>query len=150
MDSHRLVRRSGIALVALVVSLVAAGTATAFDCIRVSSSLQGIEQSARSGKWLVFDLSSVEGLQRTLEQIGEPAPTIERAECFVAVYAESGQPRFFAIGIGVAGPNGVLAWRNVRTIADGKGIDHLEASGIVEAADAAAATCQIDLGEGEE
>jgi len=147
MDSMRFPQRSGIALVALVVALLTAGTASAFDCIRVSSSLQGLEQSTRSGKWLLFDLSSVEGVQRTLEMIGEPVPPVEEAACFVAEYAESGQPRFFAIGIGVAGPNGVLAWRNVRTVADGKGIDHLEASGIVAAADAAAAACGIELSE---
>lgn len=130
-----------------IAALVLASTAAAFDCIRVSSSLQGLEQSTRSGKWIVFDLSSVEGLQRTLEMIGEPVPTAEQAACFVAEYTTSGQPRFFALGVGVAGPNGVLAWRNVRTVADGKGIDHLEASGIIEAADAAAETCGIELSE---
>lgn len=147
MDSNKLVLRSSVALAALVLSLAVTSTAMAFDCIRVSSSLQGLEQSARSGKWFVFDLSSVSGLQRTLEAIGETVPTDEQAACFVSAYAQSGQPRFFAVGFGVAGPNGVLAWHNVRTVADGKGIDHLEASGIVPAADAAAAACGIELSE---
>ena len=147
MDSNKRVLRGSVALVALIVSLVLTSTAVAFDCIRVSSSLQGLEQSTKSGKWFVFDLSSVSGLQRTLEAIGETTPTDEQAACFVSTYAQSGQPRFFAVGIGVAGPNGVLAWRNVRTVADGKGIDHLEASGIVQAAEAAAAACGIELSE---
>lgn len=129
-----------------IAALVLTSTAVAFDCIRVSSSLQGLEQSTRSGRWIVFDLSSVEGVQRTRELVGEPVPTDEQAACFVEEYAASGRPQFFALGVGVAGPNGVLAWRNIRTVADGKGIDHLEASGIIEAADAAAAICGFELG----
>jgi hypothetical protein len=140
MSRHRLAVAAGVLLSALTLT----GTAAAFDCIRVSTSLQGLEQSTRSGNWLLFDLSSVEGLQRTLETIGEPVPTDDQAACFVSAYAASEQPRYFAIGLGVAGPNGVLAWRNVRAMADGKGIDHLEASGIVGAVDAAQEACGIE------
>ena len=110
----------------------------------VSASLQGLEQSTRSGNWLLIDFGSVDGLLRTLAVIGEPTPSTEQAECFVATYAASGQPRFFAIGIGVAGPNGVLAHRNTNTTADGKGIDHLESSGILPAFDGAVAVCGIE------
>jgi hypothetical protein len=130
---------------AVLVSLAIAGSAAAFDCIRVSSSLSGLEQSTRSGNWLLFDLSSVGGLQRTLANIGEPVPTDEQAQCFVARYAASGQPRYFAVGIGVAGPKGVLARRNTNTMDDGKGIDHLEASGILPAIDAAVAACGVAI-----
>jgi hypothetical protein len=143
MAPHRLLALTTVVAAALALS----GTAAAFDCIRVSSSLQGLERSTRSGNWLLIDFSSVDGLLRTLAVIGEPTPSTEQAECFVADYAASGQPRFFAIGIGVAGPNGVLAHRNTNTTADGKGIDHLEASGILQAIDRAAAACGVDLGE---
>ena len=64
----------------------------------------------------------------------------------VEEYASSGQPRFFALGIGVAGPNGVLAFSNTNTTSDGRGIDHLEATGIIAAADAAMAACGITPG----
>ena len=62
---------------AAAAALVVAGSALGFDCIRVSSSLQGLEQSTRSGNWLLFDVSSVEGLLATLERIGEPKPSAE-------------------------------------------------------------------------
>jgi hypothetical protein len=69
--------------------------------------------------------------------------TEAEAECFAEVYGESGQPRFFALGIGVAGPNGVLAFHNAtQAMGDGKGIDHLEQSGIFAAFEAAAAECE--------
>jgi hypothetical protein len=141
MIPHRVAALSAVVLA----SLALASSAVAFDCIRVSSSLEGLEQSTRSGNWLLFDLSSAEGLQGTLARIGEPAPSDEEAACFVSAYATSGQPQFFALGIGVAGPNGVLAWRNVLTMGDGKGIDHLEESGILPAIDAAVGACGIEL-----
>lgn len=143
MARHRL---TALAL-AGVTALVAASSAAAFDCIRVSASLQGLEQSTRSGNWLLFDFSSVGGLQSTLASIGEPVPSDEDAACFVSEYASSGQPRFFALGIGVAGPNGVLAHRNTNAMDNGTGIDHLEESGILPAVDAAVAACGIELDE---
>jgi len=124
-----------------VTALAGAGSAFGFDCIRVSSSLQGLEQSTRSGNWLLIDVSSAAGFQRTLESIGEPVPTDAQAQCFVSAYADTGQPVFFAIGIGVAGPNGVLARRNANSTGDGKGIDLLEHSGILPAFEAAEAAC---------
>jgi hypothetical protein len=133
--------------VVVVASLATASSAVAFDCIRVSSSLQGLEQSTRSGNWLLFDLSSVQGLQATLARIEEPVPSDADAACFVSAYAASGQPRFFALGIGVAGPNGVLAWRNDNTTGDANGIDHLEATGILPAIFAAAESCGVELSE---
>jgi hypothetical protein len=141
-----MIRYRVAALSAVVIaSLALAGSAVAFDCIRVSSSLEGLEQSTRSGNWLLFDLSSVEGLQGTLARIGESVPSDEDAACFVSAYSTSGQPQFFALGIGVAGPNGVLAWRNVLTMGDGKGIDHLEESGILPAIDASVEACGVEL-----
>ena len=128
-------------------SLALAGSAVAFDCIRVSSSLQGLEQSTKSGNWLLFDISSAEAVQATFERIGEAVPTDDEAACFAEAYAESGQPLYFALGIGVAGPNGVLAWNNTNSMGDGKGIDHLEESGILPAVFAAAEACGIELSE---
>jgi len=140
--------RSRLAAVAAVVvaSLALAGSALAFDCIRVSSSLQGLEQSTRSGNWLLFDFSSVEGLQGTLARIGEPVPSDQDAACFVSAYATRGQPQFFALGVGVAGPNGVLASRNANTMGDGMGIDHFE-DAVLPAIDGALAACGIEDGE---
>ena len=118
-------------------------SAFAFDCIRVSSSLQGLQASTRSSNWLLFDLSSVEGVQRTFETIGEPAPSDAEAQCLVTAYGQFGQPRFFALGIGVAGPHGVLAWMNeTAAMGDGRGIDHLEDSGVLSAFLAAVEACE--------
>jgi hypothetical protein len=138
---HRLT----LLVAAFVGALAIAGSAAAFDCVRVSSSLQGLEASTRSGNWLLFDLSSGESVQRTLAQFGETLTDAE-AECFAQEYAGSGQPLYFAIGIGVAGPNGILAHRNeTSAMGDGKGIDRLEQSGIFPALIAAAISCGIPV-----
>ena len=103
-------RKRLAALVAVAIAALAlAGSAVAFDCIRVSSSLQGLQQSTKSGNWLLFDFSSADAVQSTFANIGEDL-TDEEAGCFAEVYGASGQPLYFALGIGVAGPNGVLAW----------------------------------------
>src|SRR5918996_1040899 len=130
------------ALVAVIVaSLALASSAVAFDCVRVSSSLQGLKQSTKSGNWLLFDFSSAGAVQETFANIGEEI-TEEEAACFAEVYGASGQPLFFALGIGVAGPNGVLAFHNDNHVmGDGKGIDQLEQSGIFAAFEEAAGEC---------
>jgi len=127
-------RKRLAALVAVAIAALAlAGSAVAFDCIRVSSSLQGLQQSTKSGNWLLFDFSSADAVQSTFANIGEDL-TDEEAACFAEVYGASGQPLYFALGIGVAGPNGVLAWNNDNdAMGDGKGVDHLEATGILAA-----------------
>jgi hypothetical protein len=135
-------RRLAVGLAVFVLALVGAGSALGFDCIRVSSSLQGLQQSTKSGNWLLFDFSSAEAVQETFANIGETVTEAE-AECFAEVYGESGQPLYFALGIGVAGPNGVLAFRNANaSMGDGKGIDHLEQTGIFGAFEEAAAECE--------
>jgi hypothetical protein len=136
------------ALVAVVVaSLVLSGSALAFDCIRVSSSLQGLQASAGSGKWLPLDFSTPDATQQTVADVFEADITDAQAQCFTTAYAASGQPQFFAIGIGVAGPNGVLAWmnKNAEVLGDGKGIDQLETSGIFPAVIGAAIACGIPV-----
>jgi len=132
------------ALIAVVVaSFALAGSAVAFDCIRVSSSLQGLQQSTKSGNWLLFDFSSAEAVQETFANIGEEL-TDEEAACFAEVYAESGEPLYFALGVGVAGPNGVLAWNNDNdAMGDGKGVDHLEQTGILAAFEQGEAECAV-------
>jgi hypothetical protein len=146
-------QRLCVVLAVVAVALVAAGSAFAFDCIRVSSSLQGLQQSTRSGNWLLFDLSSAEALQATLSEIGVDLTDAE-ALCVSDAYADSGQPLYFALGIGVAaGENenasagGVLAHNNpiAAVLGDGNGIDHLEESGIFSALEAAAVTCGIPV-----
>src|SRR6266508_4595185 len=90
--------------VAVVASLATVGSALAFDCIRVSSSLQGLQQSTQSGNWLLIDVSTAAAVQRTFETFGEPVPTTAQAECLASTYAATGQPQYIAVGIGVAGP----------------------------------------------
>jgi hypothetical protein len=146
--------RFAIVVAVLTLGLVGVGSAAAFDCIRVSSSLQGLQQSTKSGMWLLFDLSSAGGAQRTFAGIsgGAIQLTDQQATCFVNAYAQSGQPRFWALGIGVAGGKtgngpGVLAGHNpnTRVLSNNKGIDHFEDSGIIPAVFGAAETCGIDL-----
>ncbi|MFL5960337.1 MAG: hypothetical protein ACJ75G_08755 [Gaiellaceae bacterium] len=146
--------RFAVVVAVLALGLVGVGSAAAFDCIRVSSSLQGLQQATKSGNWLLFDFSSAAGVQQTFAIIsgGAIAPTDEQAACFVDAYAESGQPRFFALGIGVAGGRtgqgpGVLAHNNPNdgVLSNGTGIDHLDDSAIVPALFAAAETCGIDV-----
>ena len=145
--------RLAVVVAVLAFGLVAVGSAAAFDCIRVSSSLQGLQQSTKSGKWTAFDLSSVGGVQQAFAIFTEGAvvPTDQQAACFVKAYAGSGQPRFFALGTGVAGGftggPGVLAHNNpnTRVLSNGTGIDHFEDSGIVPALLDAAGGCGIDV-----
>ena len=139
--------RLALLVVAVAASLTLAGSAFAFDCIRVSSSLQGLKASAKSGNWLVFDFSTAAGTQETFATGIEQTITPAQAACFTTEYAKAEQPQFFAIGIGVAGPNGVLAHlnENTKVLSDGNGIDHLEVSGIFPAFVDASIACNIPL-----
>ena len=139
--------RLALLVVAGVASLVLTGSAFAFDCVRVSASLQGLTASTKSGNWLLFDFSTAAGTQATFETGIEQTITPAQAQCFTTEYAKAGQPLYFAIGIGVAGPNGVLAHLNSNTkvLSDGKGVDHLEVSGIFPAFVGASIACGIPL-----
>jgi hypothetical protein len=140
---HRL-----LALFALLVAALAlTGSAFAFDCIRVSSSLQGLQQSTRSGNWALFNLSSAATVQQTLANLGEDIST-SQAECLASHYAATHQPLYFALGFGVAGPNGVLAHNNPNSnvLGDLKGIDHLDDSPIGAALFGSAAACGVPTG----
>jgi hypothetical protein len=142
-------------LAVVVLALTLAGSALAFDCIRVSSSLQGLVNSTRSGNWLLFDLSSGPAVEQTLTNAEVPV-TSEQAACVADAYAATGQPLYFALGVGVAGgenPNaaagGVIAHNNPNegVLGDGKGVDHLEDSPILGALFGAAAGCGVAVPE---
>ncbi|MEA2375718.1 MAG: hypothetical protein QOD53_2181 [Thermoleophilaceae bacterium] len=155
-------RRIAALLAALALTLSAAAPAIAFDCIRVSSSLKGLQQStAKSGNWLLFDLHDAAAVKSTLANtLGVPV-TDAQAACVASNYAASGEPRYFALGIGVAGGKkttttsngaraaagafGVLAWNNpnTRVLANNHGIDHLDDSGILAALFGAAGACGV-------
>jgi hypothetical protein len=139
--------RLALLAVAIVAALTLAGSAFAFDCIRVSASLQGLKSSTKSGNWLLFDFSTAAGTQETFATGIEQTITPAQAACFTTEYAKAGQPLFFAIGIGVAGPNGVLAHlnENTKVLSDDKGIDHLEVSGIFPAFVGASIACGIPV-----
>jgi hypothetical protein len=148
---HRLSALLALAVLALTLT----GSAFAFDCIRVSSSREGLVNSTRSGNWLLFDLSSGPAVEQTLTNAEVPV-TSEQAACIAEAYAASGQPLYFALGIGVAGgenPNaaagGVLAHNNPNdgVLGDGKGIDHFEDSPILGALFGAAAGCGVAVPE---
>ena len=137
-----------------VTALVVAASASAFDCIRVSSSHQGLVQSTQSGKWLLFDLSSGPALQQTLGGAAGLSLTDEQAACIADAYAATGQPLFFALGTGVAGGNnpnsaagGVIAHNNPNdgVLGNGKGIDHLDDSPILPALFGAAEGCGVSI-----
>ena len=136
--------RLSVLVAALVAALTLVGSAFAFDCIRVSSSLQGLQQSTKSGNWQLFNLSSPAAVQQTAASVGEDF-TIEQATCVANAYAQSGLTPYFALGIGVAGKNGVLAGHNPNehVLSNLKGIDHLEDSPVGAALFGALAQCGV-------
>ena len=154
---HRLAAVVAVIILALTVT----ASAFAFDCIRVSSSLQGLQQSTRTGNWTLFDFSSGPALQSTLANELGISLTSEQAACVASHYAASGKPLYFALGTGVAGGKktstssqgaralaeafGVIAWNNPNdsALSNGTGIDHLDDSGIFEALMAAGAACGV-------
>jgi hypothetical protein len=136
--------RFGALLALFVLALALSGSAVAFDCIRVSSSLQGLQSSTKSGNWVLVDLSSGARAQQTLGALGIDLSDAE-AQCGSEHYLASGLRPYFALGIGVGGSNGVLAHNNPNETVLGnlRGIDHLEDSPIGAAFFGAAADCGI-------
>jgi hypothetical protein len=129
---HRLALFIGVAVVALTVT----SSALAFDCMRVSASAQGLQQSTgHSGMWLYFDMSdSGSGMAQILEFFGadpSAAPCLQTAYDAARV-TNPALPLYFALGLGVAGGNhngpGVLAHNNPNgaVLANGVGIDHFD------------------------
>src|SRR5438132_9047448 len=98
--------RALLLLVAVVAALTVASSALAFDCIRVSSSLQGLQQSTASGgNWYLLDLSSGASVQQTVAPFFGATVTPAQAACVSSTYLASGYTPYFAFGIGVAGGN---------------------------------------------
>jgi hypothetical protein len=131
---HRLVLFFAVAVAALTVT----GSALAFDCMRVSSSAQGLQQSANNGgNWIYFDMTDGgNGIPQILGffQLPTDAGTVA---CFQAAYdsavaANPKLPLYFDLGNGVAGGNhngpGVLAHNNPngRVLSNGTGIEHFD------------------------
>ena len=139
-----------VVLAVLVLALVGTGSALAFDCIRVSSSLNGLQHSTKSGNWALFDLSSGATVQSSLAAIGVPL-SLADATCLSDAYKAAGAdlPLYWALGFGVAGPNGVLAHNNPNdnVLGNLKGIDHLDDSPIGAAFFGGAAACGIPIGD---
>jgi hypothetical protein len=131
---HRLVLFVAVAVAALTVT----GSALAFDCMRVSSSAQGLQQSSsNSGTWLYFDMTDGgNGIPQILGFFGLPSDSGTVA-CFQTAYdqavaANPKLPLYFALGTGVAGGNhngpGVIAHNNPndRVLSNGTGIEHFD------------------------
>jgi hypothetical protein len=129
---HRLALFIGVAVVALTVT----SSALAFDCMRVSASAKGLQQSAgNSGMWLYFDMTDGgNGIPQIVEFFGiDPSagPCLQAAYDS-AVAANPKLPLHFALGTGVAGGNnngpGVLAHNNPNSnvLSNGTGIEHFD------------------------
>ena len=126
-----------VALAVAVVTLSLAGTALAFDCMRVSSSLKGLQQSAtKGGNWAFFDMTNGTGIGEILGFLGVPA-TPAQVGCLQDAYTAAqasnpALPSYFALGAGVAGGKtgngpGVLAHNAPDSVlSNGTGIDHLD------------------------
>ena len=125
---NRLVLFLGIVTAALAIS----GSALAFDCMRVSGSVKGLQQSTKSGNWLFFDMTpGGGGVEEVLDFFGIPVDATQLA-CFQTAYTNSTAPKYFALGIGVAGGRtghgtGVLAHQAPdKVLTNGTGIDHFD------------------------
>jgi hypothetical protein len=138
-----------------VVALTVTSSALAFDCMRVSASAQGLQQSAgKSGMWLYFDMTdNGSGMAQILEFFGVDTSF---APCLQAAYdsaraANPALPAYFALGTGVAGGKnngpGVIAHNNPndRVLANGVGIDHFDDT-VLPVILAAAPGCGVPTG----
>jgi hypothetical protein len=118
---------------AIGIALAAVASASANDCMRVSSSLQGLQQSTASGNWLAFDMTDNGGGVAAFVSFAElPQSTVP---CFQAAYDASSAPRYFALGVGVAGMRGSQSGPGVlasgapdKVLTNGTGIDHFDDS----------------------
>ncbi|MEA2198467.1 MAG: hypothetical protein QOJ25_2518 [Solirubrobacteraceae bacterium] len=138
-------RRFIAGFAAFALTFAAAGPALAFDCMRVSSSLQGLQQSTNGGNWTAFDMTaSGGGVAAVLSFFGVPVSDAQLA-CFQTAYDNSGAPTYFALGTGVAGGKtngpGVLAHNAPeKVLTNGTGIDHFDST-VQPVFENAASTC---------
>ena len=151
-------RRVFAFLAVLTAMFTMSTTALAFDCMRVSSSLKGLQQStAHGGNWFLFDMTDGGGgVLAVLEIFGGLNPTVaqQALPCFQSAYdaavANPDQvppvPQYFALGVGVAGAHAghgpeVIAHRApAKVLMNGTGIDHLDDT-VLQVLGAAAPTC---------
>ena len=153
--------RLAVLIAAGVASLVLASSAAAFDCLRVSSSYQGLVQStSNGGNWLLFDWTNPDIIKADLTMFATAPLTDVQASCMTTAYQAAakqipGLPLFFALGFGVAGANsggpGVLAHNNPNNagqLGNLKGIDHLSQSPIGAVIFGAAPGCGITFPPG--
>jgi hypothetical protein len=149
----------GALLAVVLAALVVAGSALAFDCLRVSASYQGLVKStSNGGNWLLFDMTNPAIVQADLSIFATTPLTMAQAICVSDAYqaeaaptgAFAGVPLFWALGFGVAGANsngpGVIAHNNPNNagqLGNLKGIDHLDASPIGAAVFTAAGGCGV-------
>jgi hypothetical protein len=139
-----------------IASLVFASSAAAFDCLRVSSSYQGLVQStSNSGNWRLFDWTNPANVKANLSMFATAPLTDAQAMCMSDAYQAAakqipGLPLFFALGFGVAGGNtngpGVIAHNNPNNageLGNLRGIDHLDASPIGGVIFSAAPGCGV-------
>jgi hypothetical protein len=151
------IRLAGV-LAAVLVSLVVASSAAAFDCLRVSASYQGLVKSTSSGgNWLLFDWTNPDIIKADLTMFATAPVTDAQALCMTTAYQNAaaqipGLPLYFALGFGVAGGNtngpGVLDHNNPNNagqLGNLKGIDHLDASPIGGVIFSSAGPCGITL-----
>jgi hypothetical protein len=131
---HRFAVFVGVAVLALTLT----GAAFAHDCMRVSSSPQGLQQSASNGgNWIYFDMTDGgNGIPQILGFFGLPTDPGTVA-CFQTAYDQAVAtnptlPLYFDLGNGVAGGNtngpGVLAHNNPNSnvLSNGTGIEHFD------------------------
>ena len=115
--------------------VLTATPALAWDCIRASSSQQGLMNSTRSGNW---QYATIQDLAQGA--VDEGAITADQAACAVDAWLAAGEPAYFAIGAGVAGANGAMKSGHIsdsdffelaknapmKVMVNGKGVDHLD------------------------
>jgi hypothetical protein len=128
--------RKVLTVAGVAVTLCAvASPAYAWDCIRVSSSPQGLQSSSQHGQWeyLTFSDLVAGGVQN-----GDIDAT--QVACVTAQWTSLGEPTSFAIGGGVAGAKGATTSGHItdsdffelaknaplKVMVNGKGVDHLD------------------------
>jgi hypothetical protein len=139
--------RLAVLIATLALGLAVTGSALAFDCMRVSSSMQGLQQSTRSGNWLYFNMTDGTGIAQILDFLGVSA-TQQQIMCLQTAYSASDAPRYFALGVGVAGGKtehgpGVLAHQAPdKVLMNGTGIEHMDET-VLPVLQAAAPGCGL-------
>lgn len=116
-------------------AFAAASPAYAYDCIRVSSSPQGLQHSSANGQWIYLTIDNL--LQGGVD---EGFITAAQVPCLKAEWTRLGEPTAFDIGGGVAGAKGAQQSGHIsdadffelaknaplKVVVNGKGVDHLD------------------------